>query len=601
LSDALLRAVAEQGYTEPTPIQLQAIPVVLSGRDLLGAAQTGTGKTAGFTLPMLQRLNARAGDDAGRRPIRALVITPTRELAAQVEESIRLYGKYVPLKSTVIYGGVGMQPQVDALRAGVDILVATPGRLLDHSQQGNLDLKNVEILVLDEADRMLDMGFIHDIRRVLALLPAERQNLLFSATFSDEIRQLAGSFLKNPATVEVARRNTPAELVAQVAHPVDQARKRELLAHLVKTNDWHQVLVFVRTKHGANRLAEQLKRAGVESLPIHGNKSQNARTRALAQFKEGSLRVLVATDIAARGLDIEALPHVVNFDLPHVPHDYVHRIGRTGRAGTEGEAISLVCAEERPLLAAIEKLMNKTVEQRIVTGFEPGTAPVRDPQEPREPREWRGQWRRAPRDAARGGERHERARHDAQPAPQDVQPAPQDAQPAEEHDGERDGQLQMLRHAQHANRPGNRPANRPDNGARNERRAKDGRPRRNGQRPGGPQRPAEQQGRGPGQHRGQRPQQQKFGRRPEVRATVDRDEREAQIREARMRAAEERGESVPRAAASQPASQPPSQPRPQRAQQPDFRQPAQAEEPQPQRPKQVPVLFARPRRIIESE
>jgi ATP-dependent RNA helicase RhlE len=598
LSDALLRAVAEQGYTEPTPIQLQAIPVVLSGRDLLGAAQTGTGKTAGFTLPLLQRLMASTPGDGSRRPIRALVLAPTRELAAQVEESIRTYGKYVPLKSTVIYGGVGIQPQIDALESGVDILVATPGRLLDHAQQGNLDLKSIETLVLDEADRMLDMGFIHDIRRVLALLPAQRQNLLFSATFSDEIRQLAGSFLKNPATVEVARRNTPAELVSQLAHPVDQARKRELLAHLVKSNDWHQVLVFVRTKHGANRLAEQLKRAGVEALPIHGNKSQNARTRALAQFKEGSLRVLVATDIAARGLDIEALPHVVNYDLPHVPEDYVHRIGRTGRAGSEGQAISLVSAEDRPLLAAIEKLMNKTVEQSVVAGFEPGTAPQRDPQEEREPREWRGQWRRAPRDAAprdaapRGGARHEHPRHE-------VQGAARDPQPSDEQDGERDGQLQMLRHAQHNNRPANRPAN----GQRNERRGADrGQQRRNGQRPGGPQRPSGQQARGPGQHRGQRPpQQQKFGRRPEVRATVDRDEREAQIREARMRAAEERGESIPRAAPSQPSPQPRQQNRSQPAQQPDYKQPAETQESQPPRAKQVPVLFARPRRIIESE
>jgi ATP-dependent RNA helicase RhlE len=602
LSDALLRAVAEQGYTEPTPIQQQAIPVVLSGRDLLGAAQTGTGKTAGFTLPLLQRLMASTPGDGSRRPIRALVLAPTRELAAQVEESIRTYGKYVPLKSTVIYGGVGIQPQIDALESGVDILVATPGRLLDHAQQGNLDLKSIETLVLDEADRMLDMGFIHDIRRVLALLPAQRQNLLFSATFSDEIRQLAGSILKNPATVEVARRNTPAELVSQLAHPVDQARKRELLAHLVKSNDWHQVLVFVRTKHGANRLAEQLKRAGVEALPIHGNKSQNARTRALAQFKEGSLRVLVATDIAARGLDIEALPHVVNYDLPHVPEDYVHRIGRTGRAGSEGQAISLVSAEDRPLLTAIEKLMNKTVEQSVVAGFEPGTAPQRDPQEEREPREWRGQWRRAPRDAAprdaapRGGARHEHPRHE-------VQGAAGDPQPSDEQDGERDGQLQMLRHAQHNNRPANRPAQRPANGQRNERRGADrGQQRRNGQRPGGPQRPSGQQARGPGQHRGQRPQQQqKFGRRPEVRATVDRDEREAQIREARMRAAEERGESVPRAAPSQPSPQSRQQNRSQPAQQPDYKQPAETQEPQAPRAKQVPVLFARPRRIIEPE
>src|SRR3954470_7655904 len=368
----LLRAVAEQGYTEPTPIQKQAIPVVLAGRDLLGAAQTGTGKTAGFTLPLLQRLSEKtnASHSPARHPVRALIITPTRELAAQVEESVRTYGKYVGgLKSALVYGGVGMQPQVDALRRGVDILVATPGRLLDHVEQKTADLRYVEILVLDEADRMLDMGFIHDIRKILALLPRERQNLLFSATFPEEIRKLSGSFMKDPVTVEVARRNTPIELVAQVAHPVDAGRKRELLAHLVKTGDWRQVLVFCRTKHGANRLAHQLTREGVHADAIHGNKSQNARERALEEFKAGKVRVLVATDIAARGLDIEALPHVVNYDLPHVAEDYVHRIGRTGRAGSEGEAVSFVSAEERPLMAAIERLINRQVESRVIEGF----------------------------------------------------------------------------------------------------------------------------------------------------------------------------------------------------------------------------------------
>jgi len=370
----LMRAVAEQGYTQPTPIQAQAIPIVLAGRDLLGAAQTGTGKTAGFTLPLLQRLAgaASASHSPARHPVRALILTPTRELAAQVEESVRAYGKYLPLRSTLVYGGVGMQPQVEALRRGVDILVATPGRLLDHVRQKTVDLRQVGILVLDEADRMLDMGFIHDIRRILALLPAARQNLLFSATFPEEIRRLAASFMKDPATVEVARRNTPAELVAQVRHPVAQERKRELLAHLVRSNDWKQVLVFVRTKHGANRLAQQLAHAGIEADAIHGNKAQNQRMRALRRFKEGELRVLVATDIAARGLDIEALPHVVNYDLPHVAEDYVHRIGRTGRAGAEGEAVSFVSHEDRPLMAAIERLMNRTVEERLVAGFEPG-------------------------------------------------------------------------------------------------------------------------------------------------------------------------------------------------------------------------------------
>ena len=357
---------------------------MLAGRDLLGAAQTGTGKTAGFTLPLLQRLSggASASHSPARHPVRALIITPTRELAAQVEESVRTYGKYTSLKSALVYGGVGMQPQVDALRRGVDILVATPGRLLDHVQHKTVDLRQVQILVLDEGDRMLDMGFIHDIRRILALLPAQRQNLLFSATFPEEIRKLAASFMKNPTTVEVARRNTPAELVAQVAYPVQADQKRPLLAHLVRSNDWRQVLVFVRTKHGANRLAQQLLREGIEADAIHGNKAQNARTRTLAQFKAGSLRVLVATDIAARGLDIEALPHVVNYDMPHVAEDYVHRIGRTGRAGVEGEAVSLVSPEERPLLAAIERLMNRKVESRTVTGFQgagPRPAPAHKP------------------------------------------------------------------------------------------------------------------------------------------------------------------------------------------------------------------------------
>jgi ATP-dependent RNA helicase RhlE len=357
--------VAEQGYAHPTPIQSQAIPHVLGGRDLLGAAQTGTGKTAGFALPMLQRLAAGSGTKLPR----ALIITPTRELAAQVHEDVRTYGKHLALRSAVIFGGVGMQPQIDALRRGLDIVVATPGRLLDHARQKTVDLRQIEILVLDEADRMLDMGFIPDIRRILALLPAKRQNLLFSATFPDEIRKLAATFLRNPATVEVARRNTPAELVEQCAYRVAKDRKRDLLAHLVKTGDWRQVLVFCKTKRGANRLAEQLERDGVEADAIHGNKSQNARTRALNSFKDGELRVLVATDIAARGLDIEQLPHVVNFDLPHVPEDYVHRIGRTGRAGSTGEAISLVCNEERPLLAAIEKLIGRRVEPREVPGF----------------------------------------------------------------------------------------------------------------------------------------------------------------------------------------------------------------------------------------
>ncbi|MEW5838860.1 MAG: DEAD/DEAH box helicase [Pseudomonadota bacterium] len=370
LSAELVRAVEEAGYTTPTPIQTQAIPAVLSGGDLLAGAQTGTGKTAGFTLPMLQRLEASKGGALGRGAVRALVLTPTRELAAQVEESVRTYGRFLKLSSMVMFGGVGMQPQIDRLRRGVDILVATPGRLLDHHNQGNVDLSKVEILVLDEADRMLDMGFIHDIKRVLALLPKKRQNLLFSATFSDEIKALADRLLDNPALIEVARRNATADTIAQKIYPVDREKKRHLLAKLIKDNDWHQVLVFTRTKHGANRLAEQLSEGGIPAMAIHGNKSQSARTKALGEFKSGSLAVLVATDIAARGIDIAELPHVVNFELPNVPEDYVHRIGRTGRAGSTGEAISLVCIDEAKLLRDIERLIKRELPREIVPGFE---------------------------------------------------------------------------------------------------------------------------------------------------------------------------------------------------------------------------------------
>ncbi|HEX6411897.1 MAG TPA: DEAD/DEAH box helicase [Burkholderiales bacterium] len=411
LSAELVRAVAEQGYTEPTPIQVQAIPVVLAGRDLLGAAQTGTGKTAAFALPILQKLSER-----NAAAVRVLVVTPTRELAAQVEQDFRTYGKHMSVETATIFGGVGMQPQVDALRRGVDILVATPGRLLDHVGEKTVDLSQIEILVLDEADRMLDMGFIHDIRKILALLPTERQNLLFSATFPDEIRKLAASFMKDPATVEVARRNTPAELVAQVQHPVAQERKRELLAHLVKSNDWRQVLVFVRTKHGANRLAHQLSRAGIEADAIHGNKNQNHRTRTLKRFKDNELRVLVATDIAARGLDIEALPHVINYDLPHVAEDYVHRIGRTGRAGAEGEAVSLVTPEDGPLMTAIERLMSKQVEVREIEGFEPGIRGqgANSPRPPRDhqPRQRQQRPQRRPEERRGPVNRHPQPQHE---------------------------------------------------------------------------------------------------------------------------------------------------------------------------------------------
>jgi ATP-dependent RNA helicase RhlE len=365
----LLRAVEAQGYTTPTPIQLKAIPAVLKGGDLLASAQTGTGKTAGFTLPMLQRL--AGGTPPGKRQVRALVLTPTRELAAQVAESVADYGRHLTLRSHVIFGGVGQQPQVDAIRPGLDVLVATPGRLLDLLQQKHVDLSRVEILVLDEADRMLDMGFIHDIKKILRVLPEKRQNLLFSATFSNEIQALAGKLLDNPEMIEVARRNTTAELVDQAVYRVDREKKRDLLAHLITAKRWQQVLVFTRTKHGANRLAEQLSKQDIPSMAIHGNKSQSARTRALAAFKDGNLQVLVATDIAARGLDIEELPHVVNYELPNVAEDYVHRIGRTGRAGSEGQAVSLVCVDEHGLLKGIERLIKRDLEKRIEPGFEP--------------------------------------------------------------------------------------------------------------------------------------------------------------------------------------------------------------------------------------
>jgi ATP-dependent RNA helicase RhlE len=381
LSEPLLRAVREQGYDTPTPIQSQAIPAVLKGGDLLAGAQTGTGKTAGFTLPMLQRLSEGkpVRDARGRVAIRALILTPTRELAAQVEESVRLYGKHLPLTSMVMFGGVGMQPQIDRLRKGVDILVATPGRLLDHHGQRTLDLSHVEIFVLDEADRMLDMGFIHDIKKVLAIVPAKKQSLLFSATFSDEIKTLADRLLNQPALIEVARRNATAETIAQKVHPVGRDRKKELLAHLIKSGDWHQVLVFTRMKHGCNRLAEYLNDHGISAMAIHGNKSQGARTKALADFKSGDLQVLVATDIAARGIDIDQLPHVVNFELPNVPEDYVHRIGRTGRAGATGEAISLVCLDEEIFLKDIEKLIKRSIPSETVPGFE---APAGERAEP---------------------------------------------------------------------------------------------------------------------------------------------------------------------------------------------------------------------------
>jgi ATP-dependent RNA helicase RhlE len=373
LAAAILKAVREEGYETPTAIQAQAIPLVMAGHDLLGGAQTGTGKTAAFTLPMLHRLSmARSAQNKfGGTGIRALVLTPTRELAAQVEESIRTYGKYLQLSSTVIFGGVGMNPQIAKLKKGVDILVATPGRLLDLQQQGMLDLGQVQMLVLDEADRMLDMGFIHDVKKVLALVPKDKQSLLFSATFSDEIRDLANGLLKNPQSVQVTPRNTTVQRITQVIHPVGRGKKKALLAHIIKQHDWSQVLVFTRTKFGANNVAEFLEKNGISAMALHGNKSQAARTQALAGFKSGDVRALVATDIAARGIDIDDLPHVVNYEIPNVSEDYVHRIGRTGRAGANGAAVNLVCLDEEGFMQDIERFTKQKIEVQVIEGFGP--------------------------------------------------------------------------------------------------------------------------------------------------------------------------------------------------------------------------------------
>ena len=411
LSAELLRAVADSGYTEPTPIQQQAIPAVLQGQDVFASAQTGTGKTASFTLPLLQLLGANNFNKGPRKP-RALILTPTRELADQVNDSVKTYGKYLSLRSAAIYGGVGINPQIQTLRRGVDILVATPGRLLDHFSQKTVDLSQIEILVLDECDRMLDMGFIHDIRKILAKLPPSRQTLMFSATFSKEIQQLASTLLNSPTQIEVAPRNTAAEQVEQVVHPVDRDRKRELLSYMIGFHNWKQVLVFTRTKHGANRLAEQLSKDGLKSTAIHGNKTQAARTRALQDFKQGKVRVLVATDVASRGLDIDQLPHVVNFELPNVPEDYVHRIGRTGRAGNLGRAVSLVCSDEYPYLKDIERLLNKTLDKEVIPGYEP-TAPTQSEVEqpkPKRSKQRRSNWSKSqapsrPQKSAKPGNR----------------------------------------------------------------------------------------------------------------------------------------------------------------------------------------------------
>ncbi len=407
LSESLLRAVAAKGYTRPTPIQVKAIPLVLAGHDLMAAAQTGTGKTAGFTLPLLQRLSA--GPRPGPRRVRALILTPTRELAAQVAQSARDYGSGEHLRSAVVFGGVKINPQIATLARGVDILVATPGRLLDLHGQAAVSFEDLEILVLDEADRMLDMGFIHDIRRIARLLPTRRQTLMFSATFSSQIRELASAFLHQPRQVEVSPPNATADTVEQWVYPVDKKRKPALLSQLVRDNDWHQVLVFTRTKHGANRLTKQLDQDGISAVAIHGNKSQNARTQALDRFKRGKVQALVATDIAARGLDIQQLPQVVNFDLPNVAEDYVHRIGRTGRAGAAGRAYSLVSADEADYLRGIERLIRKTIPREVVDGFEPEHAlpekpsrhsaparPGRPPQAAQHQRQARPDTRQAP-------------------------------------------------------------------------------------------------------------------------------------------------------------------------------------------------------------
>ncbi len=400
LMTELLRAVEENGYREATPIQQQAIPLILTGADVLAGAQTGTGKTAGFTLPLLDRIHRTRSP--GPRRIRALILVPTRELAAQVSESVRTYGRHMHFKSAAIFGGVSARTQIDKIRNGLDIVIATPGRLLDLAQQKAIDLSSVEILVLDEADRMLDMGFIRDIRKIFKLLPTKRQTLLFSATFSNDIRKLANDFLHEPTEIQVAARNKPAERVSQVVHPVDKRRKRELLSHHIGRNNMEQVLVFTRTKHGANRLAGQLIDDGIKATAIHGNKSQAARTRALADFNAGKVQVLVATDIAARGLDIEHLPHVVNYELPHVPEDYVHRIGRTARAGREGQAMSLVCVDESKLLVEIERLLNFKIPKQVVTGYEP------DPRIKAEPVENGRRQRQAPKGRRSKGAQNKR-------------------------------------------------------------------------------------------------------------------------------------------------------------------------------------------------
>ena len=450
LRPELLRAVAESGYTTPTPIQQQAIPLVLAGRDVMGGAQTGTGKTAGFALPILQRLapHASSSPSPARHPIRALILAPTRELAIQVEESIKEYGKYTGLRSTCVFGGVDIKQQLAIVRAGVEILVATPGRLLDHVEQKSVNLGQVEILVLDEADRMLDMGFIPDIKRIMRLLPpaAKRQNLLFSATFSNEIKKLADELLNQPQLIEVARRNTAAELVVQTAYKVPQDAKRALLEHIVRSRNVWQVLCFVRTKHGASRLARQLEKDGLATSAIHGDKTQVARLEALSAFKDGKLQVLVATDVAARGLDIEDMPLVVNYELPHVPEDYIHRIGRTGRAGATGEAMSFVAPEEEKYLDEIEKLLRKKVAIVVADGFDPSAVrsekPVRSPPE-------------KPRHSAREAREAREPRTPREPRPPRLHDKPRERAPsADQRQAERD-----LAYARNPDQPATRIGN----------------------------------------------------------------------------------------------------------------------------------------------
>ena len=465
LAPAILKAVQEQGYENPTPIQAQAIPLVLAGHDLLAGAQTGTGKTAAFTLPMLQRLSEGTApkNKFGGKGIRTLVLTPTRELAAQVEENLRSYAKYMDINSTVIFGGVGMKPQIARIEKGVDVLVATPGRLLDLAGQGFMDLSTVEMLILDEADRMLDMGFIHDVKKVLALVPKDKQSLLFSATFSDEIRDLANGLLKNPKSIQVTPSNTTVQRIKQVIHPVGRGKKKQVLLHIIQENNWSQVLVFTRTKFGANNVAEYLTKNGVSAMALHGNKSQSARTQALEGFKTGELRALVATDIAARGIDIDELPNVVNYEIPNISEDYVHRIGRTGRAGREGNAVSLVCMDEEGFMMDIERFTKQEIPVAPLEGFGPEEGEVAEPIAMGRQTLWGGAGKPPSRDvmqAAAKAARHEmmeriRSNKPAQGGRGNRRPAAAGAQGQQEHTGSTDGEAQRPPRSQKPRSNGN--------------------------------------------------------------------------------------------------------------------------------------------------